>query len=106
MNLSKYNYSHNEMKGLKELDMNVTYPISGFKFANSKYGEFVILNSTQFDIALPGRMCKMFREIEQSPEDMTEINSGRVGINVYEYNYDNQFGKGVTRGIEFTDLPF
>ena len=104
--LSKYNYSNAELKSLKELDLNRIYPISGFKFATSNYGDFVILHSEDFDISLPRRMVKIFKKIEDDEEDLAEINSGRAGIQVVEYEYNNQFGKGITRGIQFVDLPF
>lgn len=104
MNLSKYNYKHDELKSLKELEVNVTYPVHGFKFAKSTYGEFVILYSNDFDIALPGRMADMFKRIQQNPEDLAEINSSRYGINVVEFKYDNVYGKGTSRGIEFVKL--
>lgn len=106
MSLTKYNYSNKEMKNLKDLDLNRIYTVTGFKFATSKYGEFVILHSEDFDIALPERMVKLFKKIEQDPQDMQELNSGRVGIQVQEFEYNNNFGKGVTRGIEFVDIPF
>lgn len=105
MNLSKYNYQHNELKNLKELEVNVTYPVQGFKFAKSTYGEFVILYSNNFEIALPGRMVDTFKRIQQSPEDLAELNSGQYGINVVEFKYDNMYGKGTSRGIEFVKLP-
>lgn len=106
MSLTKYNYSNTEMKSLKELELNRIYTITGFKFASSKYGEFVILHTEDFDIALPGRMVKLFKKIEQNPEDLEELKSGQTGIQVQEFEYNNQFGKGVTRGIEFCALPF
>lgn len=106
MSLTKYNYSNKEMKNLKDLDLNRIYTVTGFKFATSKYGEFVILHSEDFDIALPERMVKLFKKIEQDSQDMQELNSGRVGIQVQEFEYNNQFGEGVTRGIEFVDIPF
>lgn len=106
MSLSKYNYSNTEMKSLKDLELNRIYSISGFKFATSKYGDFVILHSEEFDIALPGRMVKLFKRIEADENDLAEINSGRVGIQIEEYEYNNQFGKGITRGIQFVDIPF
>lgn len=106
MSLTKYNYSNTEMKSLKELELNRIYTITGFKFASSKYGEFVILHAEDFDIALPGRMVKLFKKIEQNPEDLEELKSGKTGIQVQEFEYNNQFGKGVTRGIEFCALPF
>lgn len=105
MNLSKYNYKHDELKSLKELEVNATYPVQGFKFAKSTYGEFVILYSNDFDIALPGRMVDTFKRIQQNPEDLAEINSGRYGINIVEFKYDNFYGKGTSRGIEFVKLP-
>lgn len=106
MSLSKYNFSNTEMKSLKELELNRIYPVSGFKYAKSKYGEFVILRGEDLDIALPGRMVKLFKRIEANEQDLAELNSGRVGIQVEEYEYNNQFGKGVARGIQFVDLPF
>lgn len=106
MSLSKYNYDNKEMKSLKELNLNQIYSVTGFKYANSKYGEFVILQGEDIDIALPGRMVKLFKSIEQDQEAMEELNSGRTGIQVTEFEYNNRFGKGVTRGIEFVDLPF
>lgn len=106
MSLTKYNYSHKEMKNLKALELNRIYTITGFKFADSKYGEFVILQSEDFDIALPNRMVKLFKKIEQDEHDLQELNSGRVGFQVEEFEYNNNFGKGVTRGIEFVDIPF
>ena len=105
MKLTAYNYNHKELKSLKKLDLNTVYPINGFKYARSKYGEFVILHSEDFDIALPERMVKVFKNIEQDEESLSEINSGRYGITVNEFEYNNQFGHGVTRGIEFTELP-
>lgn len=106
MSLTKYNYSNTEMKSLKELDLNRIYTITGFKFAESKYGEFVILHSEDFDIALPNRMVKLFKKIEQDEHDLQELNSGRVGFQIEEFEYNNQFGKGTTRGIKFIDIPF
>ena len=106
MKLTNYNYNRKELKSLKSLDLNTVYPVSGYKYATSKYGEFVILNSEEFDIALPGRMVKMFKKIEQDPEAVNEIASGRYGIKVVEFNYNNQFGSGITRGIEFTKMQF
>lgn len=106
MSLSKYNYDNKEMKSLKELNLNQIYSVTGFKYANSKYGEFVILLGEDIDIALPGRMVKLFKSIEQDQEAIEELNSGRTGIQVTEFEYNNRFGKGVTRGIEFVDLPF
>lgn len=106
MSLTKYNYSHVEMKSLKELDLNRIYTITGFKYAESKYGEFVILHSEDFDVALPNRMVKLFKKIEQDEHDLQELSSGRVGFQVEEFEYNNQFGKGVTRGIQFVDIPF
>ena len=106
MKLSQYNYDNKELKALIDLDLNTVYSINDFKYANSKYGEFVILKSANFDIALPERMVKMFKAIEQDQEALAEIKSGRYGITVTEFEYNNQFGHGTTRGIEFTDLPF
>ena len=106
MKITKYNYNQKELKSLKSLDLNTVYPVTGYKYATSKYGDFVILNSEKFDIALPGRMVKMFKKIEQDPEAAKDIASGRYGITVTEFDYNNQFGSGTTRGIEFTDMPF
>lgn len=106
MKLNQYNYNRKELKSLKELDLKTEYPVTGYKYATSKYGEFVILNSEEFDIALPGRMVKLFKKIEQDPEAIKDIASGRYGITVTEFNYHNQFGSGTTRGIEFVELPF
>lgn len=106
MSLTKYNYSNKEMKSLKQMELNHIYTVTGFKFATSKYGEFVVLYSEDFDIALPGRLVKLFKTIEQDQQAMEELKSGKTGIQVTEIEYNNQFGKGLTRGIEFVDLPF
>lgn len=106
MKLNQYNYNRKELKSLKELDLETEYPVTGYKFATSKYGEFVILNSEEFDIALPGRKVKLFKKIEHDPEATKDIESGRYGIKVTEFNYHNQFGSGTARDIEFVERLF
>ena len=66
-----------------------------------KYGPSASLICDGFNVNLPAHMLEEVEAILKSPEDIADINAGRVGV--YAYEYVNSNG-GASYSISWTDL--
>ena len=66
-----------------------------------KYGPSASLICEGFNVNLPAHMLEEVEEILRSPEDLEDINAGRVGV--YAYEYVNKNG-GASYSVTWTDL--
>lgn len=69
---------------------------------SGKFGPSAALICEGFNVNLPSHMVNEIKDIMASPEDVADINAGRVGA--YAYEYTNSRG-GKSYSIRWTDLP-
>lgn len=78
------------------------YICKGFIITKGKFGEGVSVITDGYFMNMPSHMIDEFKEILKSEEDINDIKSGKVGIQIYTY-IDKTYNK-TCFGARFIDI--
>ena len=94
--------------GLKDLykeDRNAVHVIKGL-YINTKgmYGDAPVFETVEYLVNIPSHMTETCKDILSDEEAIEEINSGKVGFSVRQYEKDVKGKKRVCYTVEFEEL--
>lgn len=117
MGISKFNKAeavftdmerYDEFKSLKELfaknGRDEKYIVKGLYIYESTYGKGCFIKSDGFNISLPSNMVDIVTDIRGDKDSVDEVNSGNVGITIYEYELPEKYPNKKFYNVNFVEM--
>ena len=117
MGITKYNKAdalftnnerYSEFKTLEQLftenGKDATYGVKGVFSYESTYGKGCFVKSDGFNVSLPSNLVKTIAEIKADKESVDEINSGKVGFNIYSYVMPDKYPDKTFYSVNFVEM--
>ena len=99
---------YDDFKSLKDLfaknSKDKKYIVKGLYTYESTYGKGCFIKSDGFNISLPSNMLKTVTEIRDDTESVDEINSGNVGVTIYEYELPEKYPDKKFYNVNFVGM--